>query len=227
MRVTWHGQSCVLIETAEGKRLLIDPFITGNPLSDLDADTVECEVIVLTHAHNDHVGDTEAIARRTGALIVSTVEIASYFRAKGLKTHGMQPGGGHLFPFGYLKMTQAIHGSAYTEPGGKVVPLGLATGILFQHEGKTVYHAGDTALFSDMKLIGEEYPIDLALLPIGDNFTMGPKDAARAVEFLQPKRAVPIHYNTFPLINQVPQSFTKRLPEGVGVILEPGEGITL
>ena len=226
MKLSWHGQSCIGIELTNGKKILIDPFISGNDLSDLDAEKIECDVIIITHGHSDHIGDAESIARRTGALIVSNVEIAEYFSGKGLETHGMQPGGGHQFDFGYIKMTPAIHGSSYTIDD-KPFTLGLATGILFHHDDKTIYHAGDTALFSDMKLIGEALPIDVAFLPIGDNFTMGPKDAAKAVEFLHAKCAVPIHYNTFPLIEQNPEDFTSLLRENVGKILQPGQIIEI
>lgn len=224
MKASWHGQSCVIVETSNGKKILIDPFINGNPLTNLDASTVTCDVIVITHGHNDHVGDAEAIAKRTGALLISTVEIADFFSKKGLKTHGMQPGGGYQFDFGYLKMTPAIHGSTY-ETEEESIPLGLAAGIVLHDQGKTIYHAGDTALFSDMKLIGEDFPIDLAFLPIGDNYTMGPKDAAKAVTFLGAKKAVPIHYNTFPLIEQDPVDFTSLLNEGVGIVLQAGDSI--
>lgn len=222
MKLSWHGQSCVKIETESGHHILIDPFITGNDTSDLNPETVEADVIIVTHAHDDHIGDTEPIAKRTGALIVSTVEIAVFFAAKGLKTHGMQMGGKHLFDFGEIKMTQAIHGSSY-EIDEKPFTLGLAAGILFTADGQTVYHAGDTALFSDMKLIGSFKSIDVAFLPIGDNYTMGPEDAQIAANFVQAEKVVPIHYNTFPLIEQDGKAFCESLPGEQGLYLEVGD----
>lgn len=226
MKLSWHGQSCIKIVTDSGHYILIDPFITGNNMSDLDPNTVEADVIILTHAHEDHIGDTEPIAQRTGALIVSTVEIAAFFEAKGLKTHGMQMGGKHLFEFGEVKLTQAIHGSSY-EIDGKPFTLGLAAGVLFTADGQTIYHAGDTALFSDMKLIGAYKKINVAFLPIGDNFTMGPEDAAIAAQFVQAEKVVPIHYNTFPLIEQDGKGFCDSLPEEQGLYLEVGQEFEL
>lgn len=226
MKLSWHGQSCVKIITDSGHHILIDPFITGNDKSDLNADTVEADVIILTHAHDDHIGDTEPIAKRTNALIVSNVEIAAFFAAKGFNTHGMQMGGKHVFEFGEIKMTPAIHGSSY-EIDGKPFTLGLAAGILFTADGHTIYHAGDTALFSDMKLIGSYKPIDIAFLPIGDNYTMGPADAIIAANFLNADKVVPIHYNTFPLIEQDGKAFCESLPENQGKYLEIGEMIEL
>jgi len=224
MKIAWHGHSVVTIETDNGKRILIDPFITGNNLCDLDAETVPADVILLTHAHEDHVGDTEAIAKRTGALVVANVELAGYLEKKGLTTHGMQMGGQHEFDFGKVKMTPAIHGSAL-EINGLPFTLGLAAGFLLTIDGKVIYHAGDTALFSDMKLIGAGAPIDMAFLPIGDNFTMGPEDAATAAEYLQAACVVPIHYNTFPIIEQDPEKFCEKLTVSKGIVPEPGQSI--
>ena len=226
MKLSWHGQSCVKVVTDSGHHILIDPFITGNDKSDLNADSVEADVIILTHAHDDHIGDTEPIAKRTGALIVANVEIAAFFAAKGFDTHGMQMGGKHLFEFGEIKMTPAIHGSSY-EIEGKPFTLGLAAGILFTADGHTIYHAGDTALFSDMKLIGSYKPIDVAFLPIGDNYTMGPSDAKIAANFVNAERVVPVHYNTFPLIEQDGKAFCESLPGNQGKYVEIGEMIEL
>lgn len=225
MKLSWHGQSCLQIITTEGTRILVDPFITGNDFSDLNAEKILADVIILTHAHNDHVGDTEAIAKRTGALIIANVELAAYFAKKGLKTHGMQPGGTYAFEFGRVKMTPAIHSSVYEDASGQLIPLGIAAGLLLMIDGVEIYHAGDTALFSDMQLIGQQHEIDYAFLPIGDNFTMGPTDAALATTWLKPKKVTPIHYNTFPIIAQDPQAFFKLIPEEQALPLAIGQVI--
>lgn len=227
MKVSFHGHSVVMIET-NGKKILIDPFITGNSQTDLDADTVECDVILLTHGHNDHVGDTVKIAKRNNALVVATADLATYLGFQGLKVHGMNIGGAYEFDFGRVKLTQAFHSSHYTEEANKnIVYTGMPTGILFTAEGKTIYHLGDTGLFSDLKMIGEMNDIDLAFIPIGDNFTMGPEDAAIAAKWIGAKLVVPIHYNTFPVIQQDPNKFIELLDGVEGKVLQPGESITL
>lgn len=226
MKVSYHGHSVVQLETEAGFKLLIDPFISGNGLCDLDAEKVEADYILITHAHADHLGDTIEIAKRTKAKVVTTVELAEYLDSFDLDTHGMQPGGAHEFDFGKIKMTPAIHGSSLTIEGIPTT-LGLASGLLIEADGKTVYHLGDTALYSDMKLIGELNTIDLAFIPIGDNFTMGPEDALLAAKWLKAKRVVPVHYNTFPLIEQDPKSFIDRLENEEGFIPEIGEFFSL
>lgn len=225
MHVSYHGHSIVKIET-KGKTILIDPFITGNELTDLNAEDVKADVILLTHGHNDHVGDTVEIAKRSDALVVAVAELATYLSWQGLNVHPMSIGGAYTFDFGTVKLTQAFHGSSYTENNEKIIYTGMPAGLLLTIEGKTIYHAGDTALFSDLKLIGRRKP-DLAFLPIGDNFTMGPEDAAIAAEWVQAKLVVPIHYNTFPVIKQDPHQFVESLSGIEGKVLKAGEGLDL
>lgn len=224
MKITFHGHSCFIIEFSDQTRAIIDPFITGNPLSDLKAEEVEVDYILLTHGHNDHVGDTEVIAKNNDAMIIANVELADYFETKGYTTHGLNTGGGYHFPFGYVKSTIAFHSSSYTLDTGERIPMGVAGGFLIKAEGKIIYHAGDTALFSDMRCLSEEGRIDIAFLPIGDNYTMGPKDALKACNYLQPRKMVPMHYNTFDVIKQDPNQLKEYLPKVVHV-LEVGQSI--
>lgn len=226
MKVSFHGHSVVKIETKE-HNLLIDPFISGNDACDLDANTVEADIILLTHGHNDHVGDTVEIAKRNNALVVAPNELAVYLGFKGVRTHPMHIGGAHEFDFGRVKFTQAFHGSSYTEADNSIVYTGMPGGILLTVEGKTIYHVGDTALFSDLKMIGEMNDIDLAFVPIGDNFTMGPEDALIASDWINAKVVVPVHYNTFPVIEQDPEAFTKKVKTGEGRVMGIGEGMEL
>lgn len=226
MIVSYHGHSIVQIQT-NGKTILIDPFITGNSLTDLKAENVNPDVIILTHGHGDHLGDTIDIAKRSGALVVGSAEISYYLSFHGINAHGMNIGGAHQFDFGKIKFTQAFHSTGFVTENNEIIYLGMPMGVLFMNEGKTIYHAGDTGLFSDMELIGERHPIDAAFLPIGDNFTMGPEDAAYAAKLLKAKLVIPIHYNTFPVIQQDPNQFIQLLENDNGKILKPGESIEI
>ncbi|WP_188206417.1 metal-dependent hydrolase [Alkalibacillus aidingensis] len=226
MKVSYHGHSVVKVENNDTS-ILIDPFISGNDSCDLNVDQVKPDVILLTHGHNDHVGDTEQLAKKNEALVVAPFELATYLGNKGLNTHPMHIGGSHQFDFGKVKFTQAFHGSSYNEDDGTIVYTGMPGGILLTINGKTIYHAGDTGLFSDLKLIGDLNDIDLAFLPIGDNFTMGPEDAKLAAEWIKAKKVVPVHYNTFPLIEQDGQAFANSLQAGVGQVMNPGDELTL
>lgn len=225
MEISYHGHSIVKIVT-KGKTILIDPFITGNGLTDLKAEDQKPDVILLTHGHNDHVGDTMDIAKREDILVVAPNELAVWLGFQGLKTHGMNIGGAKEFDFGTVKYTQAFHSSSYTTEDNEIIYTGMPAGLLLTIEDKVIYHAGDTSLFSDMKLYGEE-GIDVAFLPIGDNFTMGPKDAAKAVELLQPKLTVPVHFNTFPPIELDPEDFKSLVTNHEVKIMEPGEVMEL
>lgn len=227
MKVSYHGHSVVKIQT-DKHTIVIDPFINGNGQTDLKVEDLKVDVILLTHGHNDHVGDTIQLAKQNNALVVAPFELATYLGWKGLNVHPMHIGGSHKFEFGTVKFTQAFHGSSYEEEDEqKIVYTGMPAGILFKNEGKTVYHAGDTALFSDMKLLGEFEDLDLAFLPIGDNFTMGPEDAAIAAKWIKAKTVVPMHYNTFPVIEQDPKEFVSRLSSNTGKVMEAGESIKL
>jgi L-ascorbate metabolism protein UlaG (beta-lactamase superfamily) len=223
MKVTWYGHATFGIEVA-GAHLLVDPFFTGNPQAPVSADEVEADYILITHGHGDHVGDAVEIAKRTGALVISNFEIHNWFQAQGVSnTHPQHIGGGFQYPFGYLKLTIAHHGSVL--PDGSYG--GNPCGLLLTAEGKKVYLAGDTGLFYDMRLIGEE-EIDLAVLPIGDNYTMGPDDALRAVKLIKPKVVVPIHYDTFEVIQQDPHAWATRVQAETAtnpVVLKPGQSV--
>lgn len=226
MKVSYHGHSVVKIESKE-KTILIDPFITGNDLTDLKLSDVKPDVIIVTHGHGDHLGDTVELAKTHHALVIANFELATYLSWQGVDTHGMSIGGAYQFDFGKVKLTPAIHGTGLVTENNEIIYLGMPAGVLITMEGKTIYHAGDTALFSDMKLIGDRHPIDLAFLPIGDNFTMGPDDAAYAAKLLNAKKVVPVHYNTFPPIKQDPYKFIAMLEGNTGQVLEVGEVIEL
>lgn len=227
MHITFIGHSTVLIRTDKAN-LLIDPYITSNALAKQRIeDLPRIDAILLTHGHGDHIEDTQEIAERDDSLIIAIAELAMWFGWKGLRTHGMSIGGGFDFPFGRVALTLAFHGSSVAEPEKEILhDAGMPAGLLLELEGKTIYHAGDTALFSDMKLIGSRNDIDLAFLPIGDNFTMGPEDARIAAQWIGAKKNVPIHYNTFPVIHQDPHAFADDLGDRA-LILAPGESLDL
>ncbi len=223
--LTWLGHNAWAIQ-AGAHTLVVDPFLDDNPVAALKADQVQAQFLLISHGHFDHIADAEKIARRTGALVISTYEICQWLSAKGLEnTHAMNIGGAYRFPFGRLKMTAAQHTSML--PDGSYG--GAAAGFLLYLPEGNVYLACDTGLFYDMKLIGEE-GIALAALPIGDNFTMGPDDALRAVKLINPRRVVPIHRNTWPLIAQDAAAWAERVraeTQTEPVVIEPGQKIVL
>lgn len=227
MKLSFHGQSTVYFES-NNKRVIIDPFISGNELSDLDVNDVEVDYIILTHGHADHFGDTVEIAKRTGATVIGSAELADYLTtAKGIdNVHPMNIGGKWEFDFGTVKFVQAFHSSSLTNDDGVPVYLGMPMGLVLELEGTTVYHTGDTGLFSDMKLIADRHPVDVCFIPIGDNFTMGIEDASYAInQFIKPKVSVPIHYDTFPYIEQDPEAFKKAVEVGKVEVLKPGQSL--
>jgi L-ascorbate metabolism protein UlaG (beta-lactamase superfamily) len=226
VKVTWYGHA-VLDLDVDGIKVLVDPFLKGNPAATISPEQVNPQFILVSHGHNDHIGDTQAIAERTGATVVSNDEIVNWLEGHGVKhVHGQHLGGGFRYPFGYLKLTQAIHGSALPDGSNGGNPAGF---LLTTRDGQKIYLAGDTGLFGDMSLIGEE-GLDLAVLPIGDNYTMGPDDALRAVKLLHPKHVIPIHFNTYDMINQDAQAWARKVEAETGAkvhVLKPGESFTL
>ena len=223
IKYTYYGHASFLLDDGTSK-VLTDPFLTGNPLAAIQADEVECDYILLTHAHGDHLGDAPAIAKRTGAMVLGIPEVLDVcLQAESdIKTHGMNIGGSVKLPFGKVRMTMALHSSG--------VAGGIACGYVIQIGGINVYFAGDTALFSDMKLIGQKDPLDYAVLPIGDNYTMGLEDAALAAQWLNTKNVIPIHYNTWPVIAQEAgrhKEVTEGMTRAAVHIVEPGGTLEL
>ena len=225
LTITFHGHACFTLE-ANGHRLVLDPFLTGNPAADIPVDRLaKVDAVLLSHGHGDHLGDAIPIATRDGATIVATAELAKFCGQRGATTHAMHIGGAHQFPFGRVKLVPAFHGGQVegdesgcftTNPCGIVVTVA----------GKTVYHCGDTALTLEMQLLADQ--VDAMLVPIGDNYTMGIADAVRAVEFVKPRTVIPMHYNTWDVIKADPEEFAR----GVGaraqvVVLRPGQAHTL
>ncbi|MBT3390378.1 MAG: metal-dependent hydrolase [Chloroflexi bacterium] len=226
LKYIWYGHGTMGLET-NGHKIVIDPFFTGNPAASTTAEAVEADFIIVSHGHGDHIADAVAIGQRTGALTIANFEIINWLGSQGLeKLHPQHIGGGFKHPFGYLKLTHALHGSGLPDGSYGGNPAGL---LLTTHEGQKVYLACDTGLFASMKLIGEE-GIDLAVLPIGDNFTMGPDDALRAVKLLNPKHVIPAHYNTWPLIEQDAAAWAARVEKETDAkahVLQPGESFEL
>lgn len=219
-KLIYYAHACVSVEEG-GRRIIIDPFLTGNPLAKAKPDQINVEAVLLSHGHGDHLGDAIDIAKRCKAAVIAPYELAVYCERRGATIHPMHIGGSFKFPFGTVKLTIAHHGSAVI--GETTEYTGNPCGFLVTMGGKTLYHPGDTGLFYDMKLIGEMNRISVALLPIGDNFTMGIDDAVKATEFLKPEIVIPMHYNTLDVIRQDPKEFEAKAKKFAKVvILEPG-----
>lgn len=219
MELKYLGHSGFYLSDGKTK-VIVDPFLTQNPLSGARVEELEADLLFISHAHSDHMTEDGLTLSEKGATLVSTPEIAGYTERQGAKTFGANIGGTFRFPGGWVKFFPAWHSSSFADGTYGGMPMGM----VIELDGFRVYHAGDTALFSDMKLVGD-HAIDLALLPIGDNFTMGPEDALKALELIRPRYVIPIHYNTFPLIQQDGAAFAQAAEsQGVqGKALKPGE----
>jgi L-ascorbate metabolism protein UlaG (beta-lactamase superfamily) len=227
IKYTWAGHGAHQLEIG-GKQIVVDPFFTSNPSATVTADAVAADYILVSHGHFDHIEDAVSIAQRTGATVIANFEIINWLQGQGIaadKVHPQHIGGGFQYDFGYVKLTIAHHGSGLPDGGNG----GNPAGFLITAEGKKVYLTCDTGLFETMQLYGQE-GIDLLVLPIGDNFTMGPDDALRAVKLVQPKLAVPTHYNTWPLIQQDAEAWARRVEAETKTkvhVLAPGGSLTV
>ncbi|MDR3588311.1 MAG: metal-dependent hydrolase [Negativicutes bacterium] len=219
--LTYYGQSAFML-THGDTRLVFDPWFTGNPWKAATAGEINCQYILVSHAHQDHLGDTVAIATRTGAKVITTSAIARMLKDQGCDVQPMDIGGKRMFDFGFVRVTPAMHGSG--------IAGGQAAGFVVNFYGTTIYFAGDTALFGDMALIAKQEKLDYALLPIGNNYTMGPEDALEAVGMLNPKMVIPMHYNSNPLIMQSPDEFKRAVESRFGIptiVMQPGKTLVL
>lgn len=224
MHILYHGHSC--IQATEGEHsVIIDPYLTGSPVAVGKADEVRVQYVLLTHGHFDHITDAAFIAKQNCAPIIANQELAGYFERQGLPTEGMDAGGELRLPFGRVYLTQANHSSSIAADDGTVHYGGLAAGFVLMMGDTVIYHAGDTGLFGDMQWIGKRFDIDIAFLPIGGRFTMGPDDALAAAELIGARCVIPIHYNTFPPIRQDGPAFISSLTKKgmYGKLLAPGE----
>ena len=230
--LTWLGHAAFRIDTEAGTRVYVDPFLNGNPsCPDGEREPERCDLLVVTHGHDDHVGDTVAIAQRFDCPVVAQVELRGWLSGKGLPedmTQALNKGGTERFRDVRVTLTDANHSSSAFE-NDTFVYLGESCGVVLRlDDGPTVYVAGDTSVFGDMALIGRLYAPDVAVLPIGDHFTMGPDQAAVAAELVGAARVVPSHYGTFPILSGTPAALRPLLPAGVELVAPaPGESVTL
>lgn len=221
-KLTFHGHATFSIETDDGTNLVIDPFFTDNPGFTGSVDDIEADFILVTHGHYDHVADLVGLAERTGATCIATFEIATFLENQGLNVSPQHIGGGVQYPFGYVKLTAALHGGMVNLPGAESFTT-LPAGILINFgSGQRLHHAGDTGLLMDMQLLKGK--VDVAILPIGDRFTMGPEDAVTAVDFIEPKVVIPCHFDTWPPIEQDAQAFADAVGDRASVqVMAPGD----